>query len=55
MFFVSDNTVTTVISHDRGGEWKTIHLTDDQCKGVTLKASSSFNLDEFIRQVNEQQ
>jgi len=37
-----------VISHDRGGEWKTIHLTDEQCKGVNLKASSSFNLDEFI-------
>ena len=48
LLFVSDNSVTTVISHDRGGEWKTIHLTEEQCKGVSLKASSSFNRDEFI-------
>ena len=37
-----------MISHDRGGEWKTIHLTDEHCKDVSLKASSSFNRDEFI-------
>ena len=36
---ISDNSVTSLISHDRGGEWKTIHLADEQCKGVNLKVS----------------
>jgi len=47
LFFVSDKSVTTLISHDRGGEWKTLYLTEEQCKD-TAKASSSFDLDEFI-------
>jgi len=46
LFFASDKSVTTVISHDRGGEWKTLPLTEEQCNGVTLKASSSFILGE---------
>ena len=36
-----------MISHDRGGEWKTLYLTDEQCKEAA-KASSSFDRDEFI-------
>ena len=36
---ISDNSVTSLISHDRGGEWKIIPLTEEQCKGVTKKVS----------------
>ena len=42
-----------MITHDRGGEWKTIPLTDEQCKDVTLEASSSFDLDEFYQCMNK--
>ena len=35
----ADNSVTSLISHDRGGEWKLIPLTEKQCKGVSLKVN----------------
>lgn len=40
----NDNSVTTVISHDRGGEWKTLSLTEEQCNGVTLKTGEKCSL-----------
>ena len=38
-FFHSDNSITTMISFNRGGEWNTIPLTEKQCKGVKLEVS----------------
>ena len=37
-----DNSLSSLISHDRGGEWKPLPLTQEQCKGVTLKVSCDF-------------
>ena len=32
----ADMSVSSLISHDRGGEWKRIPLTEKQCEGVSL-------------------
>lgn len=34
---ILDNTVTSLISHDRGGEWKTIPLEKKQCDEDKVK------------------
>ncbi|CAH3016922.1 unnamed protein product [Porites evermanni] len=40
----SDNSVTSLISYDRGGEWKLIPLTEKQCEGVSLKPNERCSL-----------
>ena len=39
-FLLIGKTLTTVITHDRGGEWKTIPLTPEQCKEVKLEVNT---------------
>lgn len=39
-----DNTLTSLISHDRGGEWKLIPLTKEQCKDVKLGLNEKCSL-----------
>ncbi|KAJ7388869.1 Sortilin [Desmophyllum pertusum] len=39
-----DNSVSTLISYDRGGEWKTIPLTKEQCNGAKLEQNEKCSL-----------
>lgn len=40
----SDNSLSSLISHDRGGEWKPLPLTPEQCKDVKLKLNEKCSL-----------
>lgn len=40
----NDNSITTVISFNRGGEWGTIPLKEEQCKNVNLELGEKCSL-----------